>query len=282
MTLGGLALAVGILVDDSTVTIENTHRLLSEEKQAAARGDACTARPASPCRPSSPRSPSAACSPRSMFLEGPPKYLFTPLGLAVVFAMLASYAPVADADADHHRPAAQERAAWRGTGRRARQLVLALSRHASNEASSTCARAMSGCCGGLLTRRYIVPLIAIAVLGLGGAMFFVVGRDFYPLIDGGQIKLHVRAPAGTRLEATEQDVPGRRRQDPRGDSAKGPGADRRQYRRAGAHYNLAFTDGSTIAANDGVILVSLKEGHAPTADYVQEAARGAADRLPRV
>jgi multidrug efflux pump subunit AcrB len=101
-------------------------------------------------------------------------------------------------------------------------------------------------------------------------MFFVVGRDFYPLIDGGQIQLHVRAPAGTRIESTEQVfqavedkirevIPDRDRElivDNIGLPAR--------------FYNLAFSDGSTIGANDGVIMVSLKAGHAPTADYVRK------------
>jgi multidrug efflux pump subunit AcrB len=122
----------------------------------------------------------------------------------------------------------------------------------------------------LLTRKFIVPLIAVAVLLLGGVMFFVVGRDFYPLIDGGQIQLHVRAPAGTRIESTEQVfqavedkirevIPDKDRElivDNIGLPAR--------------YYNLAFTDGSTIGANDGVIMVPLKEGHAPTADYVRK------------
>jgi multidrug efflux pump subunit AcrB len=91
MTLGGLALAVGILVDDSTVTIENTHRLLSEEGQplpeATLHGAAGIA------VPTLVSTLAISCVFTSViFLEGPAKYLFTPLGLAVVFAMLASYA----------------------------------------------------------------------------------------------------------------------------------------------------------------------------------------------
>ena len=90
MTLGGLALAVGILVDDSTVTIENTHRLLTEEgmplPEATLHGAAGIA------VPTLVSTLAISCVFTSVvFLEGPAKYLFTPLGLAVVFAMLASY-----------------------------------------------------------------------------------------------------------------------------------------------------------------------------------------------
>ena len=89
MTLGGLALAVGILVDDSTVTIENTHRLLPRGQplpQATLHGAAGIAMPTLV-------STLAICCVFTsvVFLEGPAKFLFTPLGLAVVFAMLASY-----------------------------------------------------------------------------------------------------------------------------------------------------------------------------------------------
>ena len=122
----------------------------------------------------------------------------------------------------------------------------------------------------LLTRKVIVPIAAIAVLSLGGVMYFAVGRDFYPLIDGGQIQLHVRAPSGTRIETTEkffaaiedkirEVIPEKDRQlivDNIGLPARA--------------YNLAFTDGSTIGANDGVIMVSLNEGHAPTAEYISK------------
>src|SRR5262249_60956961 len=61
----------------------------------------------------------------------------------------------------------------------------------------------------LLKRRLIIPVVAALILALGGVMLVFVGRDFFPEIDGGQIKLHVRAPAATRIEATEpifQDV----------------------------------------------------------------------------
>jgi len=122
----------------------------------------------------------------------------------------------------------------------------------------------------LLDRRLIVPVIAVVVLVLGGAMFMLVGRDFFPLIDGGQIQLHVRAPAATRIETTErifQAVEDKIRQvipeDERQLIVDNIGLPARSY-------NLAFSDGSTIGPNDGVIQVQLKEGHAPTANYIRK------------
>jgi multidrug efflux pump subunit AcrB len=107
------------------------------------------------------------------------------------------------------------------------------------------------------------------MLSLGGVMFALVGRDFFPDIDGGQIKLHVRAPAGTRIEATErifQQVEDKIREvipeQERDLIVDDIGVPQRVY-------NLAFTDGSTIGVNDGAILISLKNGHAPTAGYVR-------------
>jgi multidrug efflux pump subunit AcrB len=101
-------------------------------------------------------------------------------------------------------------------------------------------------------------------------MLEFVGRDFFPLIDGGQIQLHVRAPAGTRIEVTErifQEVEDKIR-------AIIPGNERAlivdNIGLPARAYNLAFTDGSTIGVNDGTILVSLKDGHASTAEYVRK------------
>ncbi|MDA9469113.1 efflux RND transporter permease subunit [Bradyrhizobium sp. CCBAU 53415] len=267
MTLGGLALAVGILVDDSTVTIENTHRLWTEEgmplSEATLHGAAEIA------VPTLVSTLAISCVFTSVvFLEGPAKYLFTPLGLAVVFAMLASYA----------------------LSRTLTPITIGLllkgeRRHGDGERSSgvfSRASAMfergferlrdgySELLTTLLRRRSIVPVAAVLVLGLGAVMFVYVGRDFYPLIDGGQIQLHVRAPAGTRIERTEaifqavedkirEIIPDR----DRGLIVDNIGLPARPY-------NLAFTDGSTIGVNDGTILVSLKDGHRPTADYVRK------------
>jgi multidrug efflux pump subunit AcrB len=264
MTLGGMALAVGILVDDSTVTIENTHRLRGEGMNLAAATLNGSAGIAVPTMVSTL---AISCVFTSVvFLEGPAKFLFTPLGLAVVFAMLASYT----------------------LSRTLTPIIIGLllkgERHGATEGSGNWfARFHQGfersferfrqgyvrALTVLLKLRLIVPIVAVLMLALGGVMLTVVGRDFFPAIDGGQIKLHVRAPAATRIEATErifQEVEDKIREViPARDRdliVDDIGVPQRVY-------NLAFTDGSTINVNDGVILVSLKEGHAPTADYVR-------------
>src|SRR6202140_2402274 len=267
MTLGGLALAVGILVDDSTVTIENTHRLWTEEgmplSEATLHGAAEIA------VPTLVSTLAISCVFTSVvFLDGPAKYLFTPLGLAVVFAMLASY----------------------GLSRTLTPITIGLllkgeRRHSDGEApagffsriSAAFERAFERLRNGymtlltnLLRRRVIVPVVTVFILGLGAVMLMSVGRDFFPLIDGGQIQLHVRVPAGTRIESTEaifqavedkirEVIPERDRSlivDNIGLPARA--------------YNLAFADGSTIGINDGIIQVALKEGHKPTGDYVKK------------
>jgi multidrug efflux pump subunit AcrB len=210
-----------------------------------------------------------------VFLEGPAKFLFTPLGLAVVFAMLASYT----------------------LSRTLTPIVIGLllkgERHGQGS-HGWFARFHAGFERGferfrqgyvrmlamLLERRFIVPIVAVLMLALGGVMLTVVGRDFFPEIDGGQIKLHVRAPPATRIEATEaifqqvedkiRDVIPARDRDLIVDDI---GVPQRTY-------NLAFTDGSTIGVNDGVILISLKEGHAPTADYVRRLREALAAAFP--
>ena len=204
-----------------------------------------------------------------VFLEGPAKYLFTPLGLAVVFAMLASY----------------------GLSRTLTPITigqLLKRQHAdaggTGGGNSFFARFHAGFERGferlregyvslltmLLTRRIIIPILAILVLALGATMFVLVGRDFYPAIDGGMIQLHVRTPPGTRIEVADQifqaiedkirQVIPKRDLDLIVDNIGVPARS----------YNWAFADGTTIAVNDGVIMVSLNDGHAPTADYVRK------------
>jgi multidrug efflux pump subunit AcrB len=267
MTLGGLALAVGILVDDSTVTIENTHRLWTEEgmplSEATLHGAAGIA------MPTLVSTLAISCVFTSVvFLDGPAKYLFTPLGLAVVFAMLASY----------------------GLSRTLTPITIGLllkgERHHTNndEPAGLFARISAAFERGferlrdgysaflaiLLRRRFIVPVAAVLMLSLGVVMLLFVGRDFFPVIDAGQIQLHVRAPAGTRIESTErifQAVEDKIREvipeKERALIVDNIGLPARAY-------NLAFADGSTIGINDGVIQVALKEGHKPTADYIKK------------
>jgi multidrug efflux pump subunit AcrB len=267
MTLGGLALAVGILVDDSTVTIENTHRLLTEEGQPLALATLHGA--AGIAVPTLVSTLAISCVFTSViFLDGPAKYLFTPLGLAVVFAMLASYGlsrtltPITIGlllRSERHGPADPASAGLFGRFHAGFERRFEAMRHGYSRLLTA-----------LLNHRFIVPVVIISVLALGAVMFPLVGRDFFPVIDGGQIQLHVRAPAGTRIEDTErifQAVENKIREIiPASDRAlvvDNIGLPARAY-------NLAFTDGSTIGVNDGVILVSLKEGHAPTADYVRK------------
>jgi multidrug efflux pump subunit AcrB len=268
MTLGGLALAVGILVDDSTVTIENTHRLWTEEgmplSEATLHGAAEIA------VPTLVSTLAISCVFTSVvFLDGPAKYLFTPLGLAVVFAMLASYGlsrtltPITIGlllrGERHH-----------GAGDSAPSGLFSRMSAAFDRGFERLRDGYAGLLRTLLERRAIVPVVALLMLALGGSMLTLVGRDFFPLIDGGQIQLHVRAPAGTRIESTEaifQKVENKIREvipdKDRGLIIDNIGLPARSY-------NLAFADGSTIGINDGVIQVALKEGHVPTADYIKK------------
>jgi multidrug efflux pump subunit AcrB len=267
MTLGGLALAVGILVDDSTVTIENTHRLRTEVgmplPEATLHGSAGIA------VPTMVSTLAISCVFTSVvFLEGPAKYLFTPLGLAVVFAMLASYGlsrtltPITIGlllRGEHHGPASGASRSW-----------FTRFHGAFERGFEHMRRGYVGLLTLLLNRRIIVPIVATMVLALGATMLVLVGRDFFPIIDGGQIQLHVRAPAGTRIETTErlfQAVEDKIREiipeNERSLIVDNIGLPARAY-------NLAFADGSTIGVNDGVILVALKEGHLPTVDYVRK------------
>jgi len=268
MTLGGLALAIGILVDDSTVTIENTHRLLNEEHKplpyATLHGAAEIA------VPTLVSTLAISCVFVSVvFLHGPAKYLFTPLGLAVVFAMLSSYGfsrtltPITIGLLLKNERRGEEA----GTGWFARLFAK------FERGFETMRNGYTDVLHTLLTRRLIVPVAAAAVLALGSTLFMFVGRDFFPIIDGGQIQLHVRVPAGTRIEKTEQIfqaiedkirevVP----EDQRELVVDNIGLPARSY-------NYAFGDGTAIGVNDGVILVALKEGHAPTANYISKLRR---------
>ena len=124
----------------------------------------------------------------------------------------------------------------------------------------------TACCGIGLSYRSVAAIILL----LGGTLFLFVGRDFFPLIDGGQIQLHVRVPAGTRIEKTEQmfqevedkirDIIPAEERDLIVDNIGLPARS----------YNYAFGDGTATGVNDGVILIALKEDHKPTATYIKK------------
>ncbi len=207
MTLGGLALAVGILVDDATVEIENTHRNLAMRKplvRAVLDGAMQIAVPAlvstlSICIVFVP----------VLLLTGAAKYLFTPLALAVVFAMLASYMLsrtliptmvhyLLKVEVDMYRRGEH------GEGGTAEGHPLIWRIHfAFNRQFERLRAAYTGLLDWTLDHRAMVltGFMAFALGSLG--LIFLVGRDFFPTVDSGQIRLHARAPAGTRIEKTE-------------------------------------------------------------------------------
>jgi multidrug efflux pump subunit AcrB len=266
MTLGGLALAVGILVDDATVEIENIHRNLGLGKrlvQAILDGAQQIATPAfvstlSICIVFVP----------VVFLTGPAKYLFTPLALAVVFAMLASYllsrtiVPtlvryLLGAEV-HDEAGAGARSSFFGRIHKGFQRQFERLR-----------TAYVGILELALARRGRVFVVFAVIAVSGAALLPFVGRDFFPEVDTGQFRLHVRAPAGTRIEETEQvfaEVEASiRRQIPRDqiqliiDNIGQP-----------QPINLAFTDSVTIGPSDGEILVALNpDRHEPTARWMK-------------
>jgi multidrug efflux pump subunit AcrB len=275
MTLGGLALAVGILVDDSTVTIENTHRMLEQGgdfDEAVLEGAAGIAVPTL-------ISTLAICVVfvSVFFLQGAAKYLFTPLAMAVVFAMLASYGISRTLTPIIIRLLLRREYANHGHGDEGAQKGWFGRFHDGFNARFDRFRNFYGwLLTGILRRRILTPAIATCVVAGAVVLSLFVGTDFFPTVDAGLIQLHVRAPARTRIERTEQifgAVEDNIRQHiPSRDLElvlDNIGLPQRTY-------NLAFTDGTTIGVNDGTIQIQLKEGHAPTATYI----RALRDELP--
>jgi multidrug efflux pump subunit AcrB len=272
MTLGGLALAVGILVDDATVTIENIERYL---EQGNALRDSILE---GASQISMPALVSTLCICivflPMFFLGGVARYLFVPLAEAVVFAMLASYllsrtlVPTLAMyllRANEHGHAAAKGFFTRFQQRFERGFERVRDRYHSLLQ------------GFVRRRRIFIP----SFLGLCLAAFVLVpflGEDFFPQTDSGQFILHVRAPSGMRIEETarlfdlvEGEI---RKEIP-------PAQIDNILDNIGLPYSALntqhLTDG-TLGAGDGDILVSLKPNHGPTAGYV----RALRSDLPRM
>lgn len=274
MTLGGLALAVGILVDDATVTIENINRHLEsgEEIEASILHGAQEI-----VVPASISLMSICLAFVPMFgLGGVAGYLFRPLAEAVVFALIASYTlslTLVPTLANY---------LLRGEGHEA---TAGPSRNPLVRFQQGFERrfeAVRSGYGGLLVLglrhrgKLIAGFVGFSLLSFGLAPF--LGQDFFPTVDGGQIKMHVRAQTGTRIEETtrladrigeavHQMIPADELDsivDNIGLSVSG--------------INMAYNNSGTIGVEDADILISLKPNHAPTADYV----RTMRERLPRM
>jgi len=271
MTLGGLALAVGILVDDATVEIENVHRQMAMGKpltQAILNGAEEIALPALV---------STLCIcivfVPMFFLSGVARYLFVPLAEAVVFAMLASYVL--------SRTIIPTMVQWfyrnssyagHGTGALPSGLLrpFVLFQRAFDHGFERFRSLYRYCLSACLERRAIFS--SIFLLLCGGSMFILplLGRDFFPLVDSGQIRLHLRARSGTRIEETAQLVEKveetvrkiipERDLDGILDNMGIPNSG----------ISLSYSNNGLLGTGDSDVLISLKPGHAPTFEYERQ------------
>ncbi len=271
MTLGGLSLAVGVLVDDATVEVENIHRNLDMDKplvRAILDGAQQIAIPAfvstlSICIVFVP----------VLLLTGVARYLFTPLAGAVVFAMLTSYLlsrtvipPMVHLllpkEMDDERKA-------RDAGD-AKKNVLARVHEGFEQRFERLRDRYRGALEWSLDNRawVLIPFVVFVLCSL--PLIFAIGRDFFPYVDSDQMRLHVRAPAGLRIEETERVF----------------AAIEKEIRARipveefdtilddiGLPYsgiNLATGDNATLGAADGEILIALKPGHKDTLIYQRD------------
>jgi multidrug efflux pump subunit AcrB len=271
MTLGGLALAVGILVDDATVTIENIERNHALHKtliQAILDGAEQIAVPAFV---------STLCIcivfVPVFFLTGVAKYLFGPLAMAVIFAMLASYllSRTVVPTFVHYLLAGQAVMHDRGDGRIPEGADVFWRVHARfNRRFERFRDAYVGHLNWCLNHRQLVLLGMIGGLLATAALVPFLGRDFFPLVDAGSFRLHVRAPPGTRIEETERVFT---RVDNVIRQVIPPTELETVIDNIGLPYsgiNLASGDLATVGTGDGEIVVSLNpEKHRSTWAYVR-------------
>jgi multidrug efflux pump subunit AcrB len=264
MTLGGLALAVGILVDDATVTIENINRYLEEGREVES---AILTGAHQIILPALVSTLSICIVFVPMFLlSGVARYLFVPMAEAVVFAMLTSFVLsrtlVATLAKYWLRTAAEEHAAAARAG------ALKRAQLAFEAAFERTRRRYHALLDGILRhRRAFIPLF-LAAMAASLLIYPLLGRNFFPQVDAGQIKLHVRGPTGMRVEDTAALVDhveaAVREVIPAGEIAS-------VVDNVGmpvSSINMTYGNSGTIGSSDADILVSLTADHRPTAGYV--------------
>jgi multidrug efflux pump subunit AcrB len=271
MTLGGLALAVGILVDDATVEIENTHRNMAEKRpltQAILHSAQQVAAPAfvstlSICIVFVP----------VVLLTGAAKFLFTPLAEAVAFAMLASYflsrtlVPtmmhflLGKEIALYQDPGESEReekrsSVWRIHAKFDRKFERM--QHHYKQLLDWCIN------NAAITLGLFVLLLVVSL-----PMTFFIGRDFFPYVDSGQMKLHVNPPPGLRLEDSEQYFAAIENEIRTLIPADRVSLILDNIGLPNSGINLAFSASSTISNSDGDIQIALKPGKKDTQRYTR-------------
>ncbi|RQU19474.1 AcrB/AcrD/AcrF family protein [Burkholderia cenocepacia] len=278
MTLGGLALAVGILVDDATVTIENIERHLhlgTDLHEAILEGAGEIAVPALV---------STLCIcivfVPMFFLTGVARFLFVPLAEAVVFAMLASY--VLSRTLVPTLAMLLFRPQQASTGPAASTSRFARIHHAFNHAFERLRAWYIVLLSILLVRRRFYALCFLAFCVLSTGLVFALGRDFFPNADSGNLRLHVRAPTGYRIEETARlaDQVERVIRETVPPDELGAIVDNLGLPVSGI--NLSYSNAGTIGTLDGELLIALKPGHRATAHYVETLRTLLPQRFPGV
>jgi multidrug efflux pump subunit AcrB len=283
MTLGGMALAVGILVDDATVELENVHRNMAMKKpltRAILDGASQIAVPTfvstlSICIVFVP----------VVLLTGAAKYLFVPLAMAVVFAMLASYflsrtlvptmvhymlgpeIPIYSQGEAGPKDISNLNWVWRLHFRFDHHFERFRERYKEVLEWS------------LHHRKYVMILFIGMVVG-SSFLVIIIGEDFFPYVDSGQMRLHVRAPEGTRIEETEQvfaEVEAEIRNTLPPDSID---LILDNIGLPSSGISLVFSDASTIGAGDGDILIALKQ-HGHTREYMRKLRTVLTEKFPQ-
>jgi len=281
MTLGGLALAVGILVDDATVAIENMNRYLEtghELEQSILDGSAQIAIPAlvstlSICIVFVPM----------FFLSGVARYLFVPMAEAVVFAMLASYLlsrtlvpTMAKYLLKEH---SEEEAAQLATSRNPFHAFLRIFNAGFDRFRQGYQSLLTLCVDHAGV--FLWAFLLFAVVSVAGLTPWL-GQDFFPSVDAGQFKLHLRAHTGMRIEETaalcdrveatiRQTIP----PEELGDIVDNIGLPT-------SGINISYSNSSPVGSSDADIQVQLSEHHHPTDDYLRQLRRTLAEQYPGV
>src|SRR5580692_3841157 len=268
MTLGGLALAIGILVDDATVTIENIHRHMGRKPLREAVLDGAS-QIAAPTLVSTLTICIVFVS--VVFLTGPAKYLFTPMALAVVFAMLASYllsrtlVPVMASyllGKENHSTGEEPQVS---------RSVFGRIHNRFNDGYAWVQNHYTQALQTMLKNRKRALVGSVSIMSTAFFLLPFVGRDFFPAVDAGQIRLHLRVQPGTRIETTKvicSQVEERIRKTIPADELD------LMIDNIGLTpetFDYAFGDGASTSSADGEILIALNEKHhGPSEKYVKE------------